>query len=182
MMEGFRLCRALWSGESVTWDGRWTVTDSVLAPVPYRPGGPPIWLAAAVPEGIDRAARHYDGWFPIGPDAETFGARRTRFVEAAEAAGRDPKEQTTALYLTVAVTRDAEEVEAAIDAYLEGYYGAPAKVMRRVQACTGGTLDEVLRFIRSYVEAGAEHVVLRIVGDHDRTLQALAAHRDEMAG
>lgn len=182
MMEGFRLCRALWSGESVSWDGRWTVEDSVLAPVPYRPGGPPIWLAAAVPAGIDRAARHYDGWFPIGPDVETFGERHTRFVEAAEAAGRDPKEQTTALYLTVAVTGDADQAEADIDAYLEAYYGAPAKIMRRVQACKGGTLDEVLRFIRSYVEAGAEHVVLRIVGDHDRTLQELASHRDEMAG
>ena len=66
--------------------------------------------------------------------------------------------------------------------YLEDYYGAPAQLMRRVQACKGGTLGEVSGFIRSYVEAGAEHLVLRIVGDHDRTVQLLAAHRDELAG
>ena len=38
MMEGLRLCRALWTGEAVDWDGRWPVSDGVLAPVPYRPG------------------------------------------------------------------------------------------------------------------------------------------------
>ena len=38
MMEGLRLCRALWSGEAVDWDGRWPVQGGVLAPVPYRAG------------------------------------------------------------------------------------------------------------------------------------------------
>ncbi|MBT4168962.1 MAG: LLM class flavin-dependent oxidoreductase, partial [Rhodospirillaceae bacterium] len=32
MMEGLRLCRALWSGEAVDWDGRWPVEQGVLAP------------------------------------------------------------------------------------------------------------------------------------------------------
>src|SRR5436190_15389239 len=30
MMEGLRLCRALWSGETVDWDGRWPVQHAVL--------------------------------------------------------------------------------------------------------------------------------------------------------
>ncbi len=181
MMEGFRLCRALWTGEPVTWDGHWKLEDAKLAPVPHRPGGPPIWLAAGVPEGIDRAARHYDGWFPIGPDPLTFGERRRQFIDAARAAGRDPGAQTTAMYLTVAVADDSADAEAAINSYLEGYYGAPAEVLRRIQACRGGNLSEVLAFIRSYVEAGAEHLVIRIVGDHDETLRQLATHRDELA-
>ena len=33
MMEGLRLCRALWTGEPVTWDGRWKLTDAVLGPL-----------------------------------------------------------------------------------------------------------------------------------------------------
>lgn len=181
MMEGFRLCQALWTGEPVTWDGHWKLEDATLAPVPHRSGGPPIWLAAGVPEGIDRAARHYDGWFPIGPDPLTFGERRRRFIDAARAAGRDPGALTTAMYLTVAVADDSVHAEAAIDSYLEGYYGAPAELLRRIQACRGGNLSEVLAFIRSYVEAGAEHLVIRIVGDHDETLRLLTTHRDELA-
>src|SRR4029453_17696802 len=36
MLEGLRLCRELWSGQAVDWDGRWPVKDGVLAPVPHR--------------------------------------------------------------------------------------------------------------------------------------------------
>src|SRR5271165_3302371 len=44
MMEGLRLCHALWSGQPVHWDSRWQVTGGVLAPTPYRAGGPPLWI------------------------------------------------------------------------------------------------------------------------------------------
>jgi len=63
MMEGLRLARALWTGKPVDWDGRWRVESGVLGPTPYRPGGPPIWLAGSVRPAFERAARHFDGWF-----------------------------------------------------------------------------------------------------------------------
>ncbi|MGY9071404.1 MAG: LLM class flavin-dependent oxidoreductase [Acidimicrobiales bacterium] len=180
MMEGFDLSKALWTGDPVSWQGRWELTDSVLAPTPHRPGGPPIWLAAGVDVGIERAAQHYDGWFPIGPDVETFGHRQQTFVEAAIRAGRDPADLTTAIYLTVAIDDDAEAAEASIDSYLASYYGAPPAVLRSFQACRGGSVSQVLEFIRSYVDAGAQHVVLRFVGDHGAMLTELAAHRSEL--
>jgi len=31
MLEGLRLCRALWRGQPVSWDGRWTLREQVLA-------------------------------------------------------------------------------------------------------------------------------------------------------
>ena len=55
MMEGLRLCRALWSGEPVDWDGRWPVSGA-LAPMPHRPGGPPIWIGGNTPASL-RARR-----------------------------------------------------------------------------------------------------------------------------
>lgn len=180
MMEGLRLAQDLWSGEPVTWDGRWQVDHGVLAPVPHNPGGPPIWLAAGADVGIERAAKHYDGWFPIGPDAETFRQRQQLFVESAVSAGRDPADLTTAIYLTVAIDDDADLAEAAIDDYLQSYYGAPPAILRSIQACRGGTVGQVLDFIRSYVDAGAQHVVLRLVGDHELMLTELAAHRHEL--
>src|SRR5215208_5631751 len=48
MLEGLNLCRALWSGKPVDWDGRWKVAAGVLGPTPHRPGGPPIWLAGSL--------------------------------------------------------------------------------------------------------------------------------------
>jgi len=41
VLESMRLCRALWTGEPVTWDGRWRLENAVIGPVPHRKGGPP---------------------------------------------------------------------------------------------------------------------------------------------
>ncbi|MDP6816037.1 MAG: LLM class flavin-dependent oxidoreductase, partial [Alphaproteobacteria bacterium] len=68
MLEGLRLCRALWSGEPVDWQGRWPIEGGVLAPTPHRPGGPPIWGGGSVPAALRRAGREFEGWFPTGPD------------------------------------------------------------------------------------------------------------------
>src|SRR6202012_3621641 len=35
MMEGLRLCRELWTGEPVNWNGRWGMENSVLGPTPH---------------------------------------------------------------------------------------------------------------------------------------------------
>src|SRR6202051_3664045 len=53
MMEGLRLCRALWTGQPVDWDGRWPVKQSVLAPTPYRTGGPPLWIGGNLPTSLE---------------------------------------------------------------------------------------------------------------------------------
>ena len=179
-MEGIRLCRALWSGQPVDWEGRWSVKAGVLAPVPYRDGGPLIWSAASVPQGIERAARHHDGWFPIGPDPVTFAQRNEVFQNAATLAGRKLEDLTTAIYLTVSVMDDTEKAEAAIDTYLEGYYQAPASALRSYQACKGGDGDQVIEFIRSFVEGGAQHVIIRCVGDHDAVQKLLCERRHEL--
>ncbi len=181
LLEGVRLWRALWRGEPVDWDGRWQVDNGTLAPVPFadpaRPDGPPVWLAAGVTAGIERAAKHFDGWFPIGPNATTFGEQNQHYRATAEAAGR---QATTALYLTIAISDDQAAGNELLDQYLEGYYNVPGPVMRRVQACCAGPLDEVMAFLQDCVTAGAEHLVLRFVGDHRSSLEQIAARRAEL--
>jgi len=181
LMEGFDLCRALWSGKEVSWEGRWKVAPCTMAPVPYRKGGPPIWLASGVEAGIKRAAEHFDGWFPIGPNPDVFGLNNQIFRKAALDCDRRLDDMTSAIYLTVALGADADTANAAIDTYLEGYYSVPANVMRNFQSCCGGTLEQVMTFLRSYVDAGANHIVLRLVGDHTDALQQIARHKDELS-
>ena len=180
LLEGFRLCRALWSGERVNWEGRWQVTDAQLGPEPFQKGGPPIWLGATVEAGIKRAAKHFDGWFPIGPDAKEFARRETLFRTTAEAAGRDVAALSTTLYVTIAVAESELLGDQAINAYLQDYYGAPAEMMRSIQACYGGPIEKVMEFLSGYVAAGAQHLVIRVVGDHPSTLRALAGARGQI--
>ncbi len=180
LMESFHLMRALWRGEPVNWQGRWQLENATLAPITVRPEGPPVWLGTAVPAGLARAAKHFDGWFPIGPDVDTFAQRRKQYLDHVQAAGRAPGDMSTALYLTIAVDEDAQRADAQINSYLQGYYNVDPTMMRSIQACFGGPLSAVLSFIRGYVAAGAEHLVIRCVGDHANVLKQLARHRDEL--
>ncbi|MGH1491649.1 MAG: LLM class flavin-dependent oxidoreductase [Acidimicrobiales bacterium] len=182
LMEGVRLWRELWRGEPVDWHGRWRVENGTLAPVPFarpdRPDGPPIWLAAGVTAGIERAAKHFDGWFPIGPNAASFGEGNVHYRATAAAAGRTP---TTALYLTIAIADDQAVGDQALDDYLESYYNAPGAVMRKIQACHAGSLDSVMGYLQTCLAAGAQHLVLRFVGDHNSSLKQVAARRAELS-
>jgi alkanesulfonate monooxygenase SsuD/methylene tetrahydromethanopterin reductase-like flavin-dependent oxidoreductase (luciferase family) len=67
MLEGLRLCKALWSGRPVDWDGRWRTTQAVVAPTPFRPGGPPLWIGGNLPASLNRAGKYFDGWFRLPP-------------------------------------------------------------------------------------------------------------------
>ena len=172
LVEGFALCRELWKGEPVNWSGRWEVNAAELAPLPVKPGGPPIWLAAGVPAGIRRCAEHYDGWMPIGPDVEGFRAGLVQLQKAADEFGRPLP--TASIYLTVCVGENEQRADAQINEYMAEYYGMPPEVMRSIQACCGGSLSKVVAFIREFAEAGAEHIILRLVGNHETTLQQLS--------
>jgi len=126
MMEGLRLARALWTGQPVDWEGRWPVKGGVLGPTPHRPGGPPIWLAGSVQPALERAGRHFDGWFANEPDLARWTAQRAEVQRVVREAGRDPTGFAAAIYLTLALDEDAARAEQRIDAFLEDYYGQPA--------------------------------------------------------
>ncbi len=52
--------RALWSGESVSLDGRWKFSEAKISPLPPAPVD--VWIGASAPVAIDRAARMGDAW------------------------------------------------------------------------------------------------------------------------
>jgi len=180
MLEGLRLCRALWRGEPVDWQGRWTVEQGVLAPVPHRPGGPPLWIGGNLPASLERAGKWFDGWFPIAPDATTFARQWAEVQAIARARGRDPAQMTGAMYLTVALDDDAARAEVRLNGFLESYYGQPAPVTRRRQACYCGPAAGLGAWLAAYAEAGASHLVLRFAGGHEAHMDAVARQRAEL--
>ena len=181
MLESVRLMRALWTGEPVSWDGRWKVEGGRLAPKPVQPGGPPMWGGGSAPASLTRAARHFDGWFPTGPnDATVWGAKWASVKEQATAAGRDAGVMTGALYLTLAVADSAEKAEANLVAYLNNYYGALGPKMRASEACYAGPPDGTGRWLEGFIDAGASHLVLRFAGDHDSQLEAVSRMRQDL--
>src|SRR5207302_5899160 len=173
MMEGLRLARALWTGKPVDWQGRWPVQGGVLAPTPYRAGGPPIWMAGSVRPALERAARHFDGWFANEADLARWTGQWSEVQEILHGARRDISQFVAAIYVTLAMDEDASRAGQRIDAFLERYYGQPPAVMRKRQACYGGPAAGAAEFLQGFIGAGASHIVVRLVGDPERQLETL---------
>ena len=182
MMEGLRLCRALWTGQPVDWDGRWQMHEAVLGPTPHRPGGPPIWVGGHGPPTLERVGRHLDGWFPTGPAAARFTEEFGRIKDIAREAGRDSAAITGAMYLTLTIDEDIARANARMDAFLESYYAQPASAIRARQVSYSGGVEGAAQWLAEYARAGASHIVLRFAGDHERHLEALADARAALGG
>lgn len=64
--ESITLMRRLWTGEKVTYKGRfYAVNDHAISLRPVRAGGPPIWMAGTAEAAIRRAARVADAWMIV---------------------------------------------------------------------------------------------------------------------
>ncbi len=180
MMEGLRLARELWTGKPVDWDGRWPVAGGVLGPTPHRPGGPPIWLAGSVRPALERAAKHFDGWFANEPDLARWSQQWAEVKQVVRESGRDLGKFAAANYVTLALDEDADSAEKRIDAFLENYYGQPAAAMRKRQACFGGPAAGAAEWLRGYADAGVTDLVVRFPGDHERQLEMVSGLRAQL--
>jgi probable F420-dependent oxidoreductase len=90
--EQIEVMRALWTQDTVNFEGRWhTIRHAGINPLPVqRPI--PLWLGGRVEAVVERVGRIADGWFPqFAPDD---AGRETleRMHGYARAAGRDPSE------------------------------------------------------------------------------------------
>ena len=183
-VHGLRLCRQLWSGEPVEWEGPyWTMTGQRLAPTPHTPGGPPLWLGGAAEVTLRRAGHRYDGWFPVGGDSEGFRRGMAVVRQAASDAGRDPATLAGAAYVTLAIDEDPGRAEQALDQFLGAYYApAPVAAMRKVQSCYAGPRAGAADYLAGFAEAGVDHLCLRFCGDHEANLDAFAEIATQLRG
>ena len=89
--EALTVCRALWTDERTSFDGRhFTLVDAVANPKPLQRPHPPIWVGGAGERLTLRVvAKHADVWNVIGPVEEV--TRKAAVLEQHCAdIGRDP--------------------------------------------------------------------------------------------
>ena len=180
MMEGLRLARALWTGKPVDWNGRWRVEGGVLGPTPYRPGGPPIWMAGSVRPALERAARHFDGWFANEASLARWTEQWGEVQAILRETSRDPGQFVAAVYVTLAIDENAGRAEERLDAFLENYYRQPAAVMRRRQGSFAGPPAGAGGYVKAFADAGASHLIVRFTGDHEHNLETFTRLRADL--
>ena len=178
MQENIQLCRRLWSGEPVTFDGDfYSVRNVQLGPMPAQPGGPPVWLGAKGPVGRRIAGAAFDGWLPGPQSPGWFADGLAQARSAAATAGRGSAACTGAVYLTVSVCADRETGRNAARAAIERYYRQPYEAVAGLHDSFLGPADEAAAWLARYTAAGARHLVVRLLGGGLRPqMRELARH------
>jgi TAT-translocated FGD2 family F420-dependent dehydrogenase len=88
LIEAIGLIRQLWSGERISFAGRYFQTNALkLYDVPPTP--PPIFVAAGGPKSATLAGQYGDGWIAQARDIKD-SKLLAAFSAGAQAAGRDP--------------------------------------------------------------------------------------------
>jgi 5,10-methylenetetrahydromethanopterin reductase len=125
MGEYLKILRALWAGETVSYEGPAGHYPNMRMPETPKVA-PPVILAAVGPKTLAVAGAHFDG-VVLHPFLTTDGVRRSIEIvhEAARNAGRNP--QAVRVYAQVVVAPDAtpEERAVAVDARAVTYFTLP---------------------------------------------------------
>jgi alkanesulfonate monooxygenase SsuD/methylene tetrahydromethanopterin reductase-like flavin-dependent oxidoreductase (luciferase family) len=151
--ESLSILRRLWAGEAVSSDGRWRFDRARVAP---RPGEPvEVWIGAAAPPAIDRAARLGDGWIAL-PTLTAEQARRQLelYRERRSAHGRDPGLAT--IRRDVYVGESAEEARATAEPIARGGYRGFAP-----EALVYGSVEQVAESFATLAAMGYGDVITR---------------------
>jgi alkanesulfonate monooxygenase SsuD/methylene tetrahydromethanopterin reductase-like flavin-dependent oxidoreductase (luciferase family) len=158
------LWRQLWSGKGPdSFHGAVLHLDNIPQGItPFSPDGPPVWLAADTPKARIRAGRYYDGWLPYPPTPEGFSTGLGEVRSTADGAGRGGDAVTPALFVTVLVTDSPDVGRAELDHFARETYGFPLEAIEQIQAFAAGPPDVVAATLRSYIDAGARHLVCRV--------------------
>jgi len=152
--------RALWRGDGDPASGVPGDGGDQMFPLPGRFGGPPIWYGGSGPKALQRTGQRLDGWFPIVPTVDAFTAGLAGVRAAEAAAGRPAGEVTANLYATVVLGEPAA-AEAALAEHSELYYGVPHTVIARQQGSVAGLDEQVVAWLRGFIDAGADHLCIR---------------------
>jgi alkanesulfonate monooxygenase SsuD/methylene tetrahydromethanopterin reductase-like flavin-dependent oxidoreductase (luciferase family) len=170
--EAVRLLRRAFAGERFDWDGRhWQTRGTLVNPVPFQPGGPPLWFAGTTEASIRRAGRMGDGLVLLGFYDPL--PQRRELVELyraeARAAGRTP---------VVAQLLDgfvAETYEEARDVFGPLWTG---EIRYYIEHGMIGFTEEIPSLEAATFENLEPYMV---VGDAERAAATLRRFRDELA-
>jgi alkanesulfonate monooxygenase SsuD/methylene tetrahydromethanopterin reductase-like flavin-dependent oxidoreductase (luciferase family) len=158
------IVRRLCAGESVDADGPYRVTNARIAPVPPEPLQ--VWIGAAAPAAIERAARLGDA-FLIGPEATPTEVARlaNEYRDACGRVGTEPK--------PIAVRRDVHVGSSAADA---------RRVAEPVIARGYRGFDPAAPVVGGPVEVAEAFLALERAGCSDVIVRHLADEQDDVLG
>jgi alkanesulfonate monooxygenase SsuD/methylene tetrahydromethanopterin reductase-like flavin-dependent oxidoreductase (luciferase family) len=144
-----------------------------LEPRPWRPGGPPVWIASwGSAAGLRRAARLGDGWLASAYNTTpaAFAAGGTALRDQVARSGRDPDAIDTAI-ATLWFHLDEAGSTDSLHRLATAVRRSPGELRSRLAFGSTGALVDLLG---RYADAGVQRVLVWPVTDHLEQLHRFA--------
>jgi probable F420-dependent oxidoreductase len=162
------LLRELWSGEPVSYSGKYfgEFSEVAMQPPARQSGGPPIWCGGRADPALARTGRQADGYMSYVVTPDQYRAALAKIAEAADAAGRALDRFGTGHLLFV---RLDETYEAALDTAATSLSQRYAMDFRRAteRYAALGNPEQVAQRVRDFWDAGVRHIVIDLVGPYE---------------
>lgn len=171
LREALQVIRQLWTGEPVTYAGRFFQLDgAVLRPKPLRPEGVPILIGGGGEQKTLRIVAEFaDEWNPGFTDPDGFVRKNRLLADYCREVGRDPRTIKRTLMLTYLIGRNELELREkarrmAAWRGLDPRAVDPDRILEesRRRWMLVGTPREIAAQIRDWAELGVERIMLHM--------------------
>ena len=174
------IVRGLFAQERFSYAGRhFTLEDVAIAPRPVQPRLP-IWVGGSSEGALRRAARHGDGWIGAFVSERKFARLAARTRELLAEQKRSVDGFTWGAFLFAHMGPEAAPSRAAAAAYIDRVYHLPGEdIMSRFGIA--GPVEACVERVQSFVDAGADYIVLGPVCGYQEWPSQLAAYGELIA-
>jgi probable F420-dependent oxidoreductase len=156
--EALMLLRSMLSGETTSFDGRFTSFKELRIAPPAHQKHVPVWISGRSERAMLRASRFGDVWFPYMYTPEQMASSLQTVREKAGEVDRAPESVDGAIFVWMAVDKDSAEARRLIIENVSRTYGQDFS--RLEHYLVFGTPEEAAVRIREYRDAGANKIVL----------------------
>jgi probable F420-dependent oxidoreductase len=171
--EALAILRGLWTDQPYSFAGDfYEVRDAVMSLAPVQRPHLPIWIGAAHPDGVRRAARIGDGW--MGAGSQPMAAFEGSLQVLRDALGEAPRNESNyPISKRVFMTID-ENAERARDRLRHWFGVSYGNESLADTAGVFGTMDMVREKLTRMVGLGVNHLLLNPVDEFEEQLELCA--------
>ena len=168
--EAMQICRAMFTEETPTFEGRYYHVHAVHnVPRPLQAGGPPDMIGGSGENRTRRVVAKYADLCNISGDAATVRHKLGVLREHCDSVGRDPSEITATRLATLMLTNSAAET-AQVREFLVQAAGADAAAGFNV-----GEANEIVEQVGELVDAGLDTLIFNMPLSQPDAVQRAAA-------
>ena len=142
--DSIEIIKTLWTDDAPRYDSAFhKFSDIRFLPKPQQRPGPQIWVGGGSVRAMERAAKYGDGWHPVGLTPENLGQALVRLNRLLEKEKRGAREFVISIRKSLEITSRNDLPD--------------SDTLR-------GDLGKVMAGLDNYRAAGADHIILQLLG------------------